>query len=485
MAGSVSAKEMVVSSIRSRYPEQFQYLTFGFRYYFKRKKGEILSIKICNPSKEVLFKGKFPCAQIQGSAESFSEESAATILSLLVAQKKMPERFLPSIPKAAIVYASQPQEAVGSSDPLDPKTVQMLQELSKRSQALFEALEADEEQNIQKVLIDNKGALYNLLFSQNQEDQALAEVMQFQRKGSPYKYYQTFQQKLTGVCIAASAIQSGMVENARVTPSGYVAKVLGEAGQAIPVAGYGLRIISQIFKLKNIRDNHREISRLTHFFADFNQSLHNIKTIARILTREQEKEILQCAGKPAGMIAVLKDWFTGDESTNPVIVKAAEDCQTFLVGILAGELSSQASPEETVSHILRRSLSKTVPPLASPASLPAPPISHADLARRDEVERLRAELEVLKREGVLREKRLEEAEKRAARAHAAAEALFGPIDDGDQLRLQSLSERDSSGARAPFRAIRATVDRLEDCARNAALAAAEALERVNALEEKQ
>lgn len=450
---------------------EYQYRTFDFAYRFKQKNDQCIGLKIYDVSEKMVFS----LPNIQMPKATLSEESITKILPILVQKGILPAQYLPSAPKEDAEETPAPlpnsppapppsSTATISSDSLDPQTLTRLQELSQKSKAIFDAAELTEQQSIQAV-IHNPHAIHSLITSQKKEEQALGELALLRGKEQSYKYYQTFYQKFTGICLASYTIKCGMVDNAKKDTSGYISSILGLVGKNSLIPIPGLAIITGILKLKNIKNNHHAVAHLALFFADLDQSLRDIKTAARILTREREGDILTLKpqGKLTGAINAIQDWFTADESNKPVVVKAAEDCQTFLGAILAQELQPQASPEEVVSHILGRALSKPAPVAPLPPSLHVTTAASAstplvDAASKEEFQRLEEELKAIKAERKAEKREMQEIKRKAGLAHAMTELAFGPLmDDGTQIQFQD--QADPTKAKSPAHVLLHTMNR--------------------------
>jgi hypothetical protein len=411
---------------------QYQFRTFDYLYSFKVRDPENIKVKIYDLSRTFLAEKTFSFADVQMPKTTIlSQVNALQILQLLITKDPTLKKFDPNLPKtvptespAPQIPSSSPPVSPSPSSPsveLDPSLLATLQQFSQKSQAILEAAELREKSAIQTV-ISHPDALHNMITTHQEEGQALEEFLAIQQKEKSYKYYLTFYQKLTGVCLASFTIKCGMVENAHQDNSSYIGEALNCAGKVIPVVGSGLQIIAGIIKFKNIKANHLAVAHLMQFFADLDHSLRMIKTIARILTREQEREIhaLQPLGKVARATHAIKDWFTADESTNPIVIQAIEDCQRLLAAILAQELLPTISPKEIVSFILGRPLSQPDPAPTPRPVLVASSAPSQDTASKDEMQRLKDEIAALKAQQQASEARERETQRRLREAHTIA-----------------------------------------------------------------
>lgn len=415
--------------------QEYQYRTLEYAFHFKVKSDQSVVFKVYDIAGQRLHKQNFLLADVKLPKATLSEENVPPLLPLLVQKNLLPKQYLPTAPsKEEPIQSplSKQSAPVSPSTIIDQDTLLTLQELSLKSQALFSAAELAEQEALRTVT-NNPRAIEQLIYSQRQEEQAVGELLLLKQKPKPYKYYQTFYQKLAGVCLATYSIKSGMVDNAQTNAPGYVGKFLDCAAEGIPVAGTGLKVISAIFKLKNMQDNNRAILRLTHFFADLEESLRDIKTMARILAREQEKELSSL--KPLGHIQkayhAVKEWFLADETTDPIVIKAVEDSEKLLSAVLTENLTD-TNPEKAVFYLLGRSVKPSATRIEPSITVVSPPISPASA---EDLHRLKEQHD--KELADLKEqiKQLEAISKKKNPA-ALDNEVFGPVGEDGQAQLQ-------------------------------------------------
>lgn len=454
----------------------YQYRTLDHAYHFKlREEEQTLTLKVNDISGQNLHKVTTPLAPLSLKSLTLSDATVTQLVPLLIQKGLLPAKYTlepvaPSqAPTSPVTPAPSDPEAP-NSPALDSATLNNLQAIAKRQVTLFKAADLATNQALQAVAL-NPQTITQLIHSQKEEDQALGELtlLKTQQPDIYTHYYLNFSQKLTAICLASYTIKSGIVDNTDTNISGYLSQGTDYAGQILekastaleavgevaPIIGPGLKIIGALLKLKNIRDNNYAIAHLTRYFADVQTSLKNIKTLARLLTREREAE-LKTLKPQAGFkkaFAALKEWYTAEELTNPLSVQAGEDAETLLTAILTRKLPEETTPEQEAAHILGRPL-KAAPPSIAPlsptpsvisiTSVSSPSSPSPDAASRAELEQLRKQLEALEtkahKEALEKEKlqrQVEEASKKAQTAHAYTEAAFGPLlDTGYQLQLQ-------------------------------------------------
>lgn len=364
-------------------PLSVQYHTPDYNYLISIKTDQKAVIKVYDAFLRQVLKKEFTAQDLQLPKLTISRAAFPEILALLVNKNCLPAQYFQAPQKpnqrdcqreigvlmtgtAPVLQVVTPPTA--PSDALDAATLQTLREMSQKSKAIFEAAELREHESI-KMVQHNPKALQSLIAGKNEEERALGIRLDIQKKPKLDSYYQTFYQKLTGICLACYNIKSGMVDNAQQTTSDYAAKALDFVGNSVPLLGTAAKIISGIISAKNMKDKNQAMAIMCRFFADLDVALQNIKTIARELTMQQEQmiETLKPHGKAKQILTNLKDWFTADESNNPIAVRAIEDCEKLLTAVVTEEIPAGAS----VDKILYYMLGETSKPQARSTSIEA------------------------------------------------------------------------------------------------------------------
>jgi hypothetical protein len=469
--------------------QNYQYRNLDFAYHFKVKDGNI-TLKVQDTAEKILHKTPpFTFKTLQLPKDSLTDETVLKILPILVQKGLLPAQYFPATPQAeSDTPASTPSPSLPSSpslssppsspEAIDQATLTQLQTFSQKSEALYKAIQLSEAEAIHAVA-QNPHSIAHLIASQKQEEQILGELLLLQQhKPDIYQsYYLPLYQKATGICLATYTIKSGMVENANSSMAGKLSKgassagkfldvagkTLDQVGNVVPIVGPGLKILGALLQLKNIRDNHKAIAHLTRYFADLDTSLKHLKAVALLLVREREAEllVLKPQGKVKKAINAVKEWFTAEELTNPLVIEAGEDCEKLLIAILTQQLKAGATPEEAVSTILKRPLSKPQPVVvaaavqaAAKSMITIPSTSPSDAASKSEVERIQRELETLKAKSAAEEAGKRDLQRQIQLLHAYMEAAFGPlVDDGLQLRLQALTDAAATKGLSPIQAL--------------------------------
>lgn len=170
-------------------------------------------------------------------------------------------------------------------------------------------------------------------------------------------YYDYFSRAFTGTWLACQTINTGMVGNIEKYKSDYFADGLNEIGKHIPVVSIGTGILSGLITSWNNVEKKKLVQKMALLFPDLQSAFSQISELTRELTLEQSNLLAKKSGESLSLIEKAKAKILIQDLTNPVQIKAIEDCEKLVKAIKDEIVSNRSSRLDFMKIIMGQSYS--------------------------------------------------------------------------------------------------------------------------------